>query len=220
MRRFRRVLLALLVPLAILGVLGSTAVGWMDQQSARARLAEAELQPALARAEAAETRAARAEASLTTIAVQRQAEAAATATAVAQTNEPLRALERILGRLFGAFQDPVGAAYDHLSDDFSPSALQTVRLEADYLRSTGGHLGGASTFNVNASPPEQTAGDRAQVHTTERWLYDERDDADKRARCFIEDSEQTYTLQLSNQHWVVDEIQLGSTHRSDCPPGT
>ena len=220
MRRLRRLLLALLVPLAILGVLAAAAVSWVDQQSARARLAEAELQPALARAEAAETRAARAEASLTAIAVQRQAVAAATATVVAQANEPLRALERILGRLFGAFQDPTGAAYDHLSDDFSPNALPTVRLEADYLRSKGLHLGGASTFNVNAAPPGQTASDRAQVHTTERWLYDERDDDDKRMRCFIEDSEQTYTLQLNGQNWVVDDLQLGSTHRSDCPPGT
>ena len=220
MRRLRRLLLALFVPLAILGVLAAAAVSWVDQQSARARLAEAELEPALARAEAAETRAARAEASLTAIAVQRQAEAAATATVVAQTNEPLRALERILGRLFGAFQDPTGAAYDHLSNDFSPNALPTVRPEADHLRSQGLHLGGASTFNVNAAPPGQTASNRAQVHTSERWLYDERDDDDKRVRCFIEDSEQTYTLQLNGQNWVVDDLQLGSTHRSDCPQGT
>jgi CHASE3 domain sensor protein len=61
MVRFRRRLIGLLVPLTILAVLGAAAVLWLDQQSARARLAEAQLQPALAKADAAEARAARAE---------------------------------------------------------------------------------------------------------------------------------------------------------------
>jgi type II secretory pathway pseudopilin PulG len=220
MVRFRRWLLGLLVPLAIVGVLGASAVLWMDQQSARARLAEAELQPALARAEAAEARAARAEASLTAIGEQRVADVAATATVVATANEPQRALERNLGRLFGVFQDPTGSGYEQLSNVFSESALQTLRPEADYLRSTGRHLGGASTFNVDASAPQQIGPDRAQVHTTERWLYDERDDSDRRQRCFIEDSEQTYIMRLAGHDWIVDEIQLGSTQRSECPAGT
>jgi hypothetical protein len=220
MVRFRRRLLAIMVPLAIIAVLGAAGVLWVDQQGARARLAEAELQPALARAEAAENRAARAEASLTAIAQQRVAEAGATATAVSQANEPQRALERILGRLFGAFQDPTGSAYDQLSTFFSPDALQTERPEADYLRSTGRHLGGASTFNVDASAPQQIATDRTQIHTTERWLYDERDESDKRQRCFIEDSDQTYVLRQNGQDWIVDQVQLGGTRRTDCPPGT
>ena len=220
MRRFRRGLLRLLVPLAVLGVLAATAVLWTDQQSARARVAEAELQPALDRAVAAEARAARAEASLTTIAQNQVAIAAATATAVSQANEPQRALERILGRLFGVFQDPTGAGYDQLSDVFSQSALQFERPEADYLRATGRHLGGASTFNIDASAPLQLAQDRAQVHTSERWVYDERDEADQRQRCFIEESDQIYTLALNGQNWIVDDVQLGGTHRSDCPPGT
>ena len=220
MVRFRRRLLALMVPLAVLSVLAAAAVLWLDQQSARARLAEAQLAPALARADAAEARALKAEASLTAIAQQRVAEAAATATAVARVAEPQRALERNLARLFAVFQEPASGGYAQLADFFSAPALQTLRPEADYLRSTGRHLGGASTFNVNASPPEQLAQDRAQVHTAERWLYDERDDADKRIRCFIEDSEQTYVLRLNGQTWTVDDIQLGGTHRSDCPPGT
>jgi hypothetical protein len=220
MRGFRRRLIALLVPLAIIGVLAAAGVLWVDQQSARARLAESELQPALARADAAEARAARAEASLTAIAQNRLVEVGATATAVSQANEPQRALERILGRLFGVFQDPTGSGYDQLSDVFAPDALQTVRPEADYLRGTGRHLGGASTFNVDASAPQQVAPDRVQVHTSERWLYDERDDADQRQRCFIEDSDQTYVLVFSGQLWTIDEIQLGGTHRSECPPGT
>src|SRR6266852_3135413 len=157
MVRFRRRLLALLVPLAVLSVLAAAAVLWLDQQSARARLAEAQLVPALARADAAEARAVKAEAALTAIAQQRVADAAATATAVARVNE---------------------------------------------------------------SAPEQLAQDRAQVHTVEQWLYDERDDADRRLRCFIEDSDQTYVLLLNTPNWVVDEVQLGATHRLDCPPGT
>jgi len=220
MRRLRRRLLAVLVPLTIVAVIAAAIVMWGDQQSARARLAEAELEPAIERAQAAEARAVRAEASLTAIAQDRAASAAATATAVAATNEPQRALERILGRLFDVFQDPTSPAYDQLSDVFSQSALDTVRPEADYLRGNGLHLGGASTFNIDASAPEQISDDRAQVHTNETWLYDERNDADQRQRCFIEASDQTYVLVRNGQNWTIDDIQLGSTRRSDCPPGT
>src|SRR5260370_31751757 len=108
MVRFRRRLLALMVPLAILSVLAAAAMLWLDQQSARAHLAEAQLAPALARADAAEARAVKAEAALTAIALQRVAEAVATATAVARVAEPQRALERNLARLFADFQAPTG----------------------------------------------------------------------------------------------------------------
>jgi len=220
MRTFRRRLLAILQPLTIVGVLGAAAVLWLDQQSARARLAEAQLEPAVARAEAAESRAVRAEASLTSIAVQRVAEAAATATVVARVDEPKTALERALGRLFAAFQEPTGRGYDQLSDVFAPAALQGLRAEGDFLRSTGRHLGGASTFSVNASPADQLAPDRAQIHTIERWLYDERDDADRRQRCFTEDSDQDYLMRLNGQLWIVDDFHVGGTRRADCPAGT
>jgi hypothetical protein len=220
MRTFRRRLLALLVPLTIVAVLGAASVLWLDQQSARARLAEAQLEPALARAAVAEARAGRAEASLTSIAVQRAADVAATATVVARVDEPKTALERALGRLFAAFQEPTGRSYDQLSDVFAPAALEGLRAEADYLRGSGRHLGGASTFTVNASPPEQLAQDRAQIHTIERWVYDERDDADRRQRCFIEDSDQNYVMRLNGQLWIVDEFHVGGTRRGDCPPGT
>ena len=220
MRRFRRRLISVLVPMTIVAVLGAAATLWLDQQSARARLAEAQLAPALARAQVAEERAVRAEASLTAIAVQRVAEAAATSTAVARVNEPQRALERALGRLFGAFQDPVGRGYDTLGEVFSPTALQTLRAEADFLRGQGRHLGGASTFNVEASPINRLAEDRVEIHTLERWLYDERDASDRRQRCFTEDSDQTYVLVRQGQDWLVDEVQLGSTRRTECPAGT
>jgi len=218
MRRFRRGLLVVLVPLAVIAVLLAAGVMFVDQQSARARIAEAALQPALATADAAEARAVRAEASLTAISVARQVEAAATATAVAQVDEPQRALERILGRLFAVFQDPTAPGYDQLSDVFSPNALSTVRLEADFLRGNGRHLGGVSTFNVDAAAPQPIGPERAQIHTNERWVYDERDDADQRVRCFVEDSDQTYVMALNGQNWTVDDIQLGGTQRMDCPP--
>src|SRR5579871_1332582 len=220
MRRFRRGLLRILVPLAVLALLGGGAFLFVDQQSARARLAEAELQPQIDRATTAEARAARAEASLTAIEIQQVAQAGATATAVAVASEPQRALERILARLFAVYQDPTGAGYGQLSEVFSADALQVVRGEADYLRGNGEHLGGISTFNVNASPVEQLAPDRAQVHTNESWTYDERDDSDKRVRCFVEVSDQTYVLTLNgSQAWIVDSVQLGGTQRSNCPAG-
>ena len=218
MRRFRRGLLVVLVPLAVIAVLLAAGVMFVDQQSARARIAEAALQPALATADAAEARAVRAEASLTAISVARQVEAAGTATAVAQVDEPQRALEHILGRLFAVFQDPTAPGYDQLSDVFSPNALSTVRLEADFLRGNGRHLGGVSTFNVDAAAPQPIGPERAQIHTNERWVYDERDDADQRVRCFVEDSDQTYVMALNGQNWTVDDIQLGGTQRMDCPP--
>jgi hypothetical protein len=217
MKRFRRRLLAVLVPLTILAVLVAAGVLWVDQQSARARLAEAALEPALARASAAEARAVRAEASLTAIEVGRVAAAAATSTAVALSNEPQRALERALGKLFGAFQDPAGPAYDQLSASFGPDALPTLRNEADFLRGQGRHLGGISTFNIEASPVTRLAEDRASVQTTERWVYDERDEKDVRTRCFVEESDQTYELQRTGTDWIVDKVQLGNSRRSDCP---
>ena len=213
----------MLVPLATLAVLAASATLWVDQQSARARIAEAELRPALARvaaadarADAAEARAARAEASLTAIAQQRAADANATATAVARPNEPLRGLERALGRLFAVFQDPTGPGYDQLNQAFSRDALSALRAEADYLRATGRHLGGESTFNVEASPPSDTGPDSSSIRTHERWLYDERDAADRRQRCFVEESDQTYTMLRSGQDWIVDGVQLADSRRVNC----
>ena len=206
----------MLVPLAILSVLGAAATLWVDQQSARARIAEAELAPVRARALAAEARAARAEASLTAIAVQRAAEVAATSTVVARATDPLRELERALGRLFASFQEPTGAAFDQLNQSFSPGALSALRAEVDYLRATGRHLGGESTFSVDASPPTSLGPDQSSVRTHERWVYDERDAADRRQRCFVEESDQTYTLLRTGQTWIVDEVQLANSSRVNC----
>ncbi len=220
MLRFRRRLISVLVPLTIVAVLGAAATLWLDQQGARARLAEAQLEPALARAQVAEARAARAEASLTAIAEQRVAEAGATATAVSRVNEPKQALERALGRLFAAFQDPTSRAFDTLPEVFSPNALNAVRAEGDFLRGNGRHLGGASTFSVDSSPVNRVDQDSAEVRSIERWLYDERDASDRRLRCFTEDSDQNYVLKRQGQDWIVDAIQLGGTRRTECPAGT
>jgi hypothetical protein len=218
MVRFRRRVIALLLPLATVAVLIAAASLWMEQQSARARLAEAQLEPILARATVAEGRAIRAEASLTAIGAQRQAEAAATAAAVARVAEPQRAVERALGRLFGVYQDPTGSGYEQLADVFSPQALSAVRAEADHLRGTARKLGGESTFTVDASAPVRLDADRVEVQTVERWVYDERDGADQQQRCFIEDSDQTYILRRGpGDSWLVDEIQFGGNRRSNCP---
>lgn len=210
----------MLVPLTIVAVLGAAATLWLDQQGARARLAEAQLEPALARAQAAEARAARAESSLTAIAVQRVAEAGATATAVARVNEPKTSLDRALARLFAAFQDPTGRAFDTLPEVFAPAALNVLRAEADFLRGNGRHLGGASTFSLESSPINRLDDESVEIRTVERWTYDERDASDRRLRCFTEDSDQTYVLKRQGQDWIVDQVVLGNTRRTDCPAGT
>src|SRR5260370_17619036 len=51
MLRFRRRLLALLIPLATIAVLAPVPTPWLDQQTARARPAEAQLHPPLALAQ-------------------------------------------------------------------------------------------------------------------------------------------------------------------------
>jgi hypothetical protein len=45
-------------------------------------------------------------------------------------------------------------------------------------------------------------------------------DADQRQRCFVENSDQPYILVLNGAAWTIDDVQLGATHRADCPPGT
>jgi hypothetical protein len=217
MVRLRRRLLAILVPVTILTVLAAAASAWLDQQSARARLAEAELAPALQRAQAAEARAARAEASLTAIGIRQLADAAATATVVARVLEPQRSLERVLGRLFAVYQDPTGPGYDQLGEVFSQQALPTMRAEADYLRVTGRHLGGISTFDLTPAPMSRLDAEHVEIRTHERWVYDERDASDNRVRCFVEESDQTYTLRQTGQSWTVDDVNLEGSHRSECP---
>jgi uncharacterized protein HemX len=164
--RFRRRVLLVLVPLVVLAALAVGTVYWGQQQRALVVLAEQRRTDAEAAAATAQSQAAQAQASLTAIANQQAASAAATATVVARAAEPRQALETALGRLFAAYQDPVGAAYDQLSQYFGPDALNVVRGEADYLRANGLHLGGSSTFSVNSDAPNPTGADAVTIHTT------------------------------------------------------
>jgi hypothetical protein len=225
MRQVRRQVLVGLVLIALLVLLACAAAAFVTQQTTRARLAEATLQPALERAQTveeraqqAQARAAQAEASLTAIADGHATQAAATATAVARPYDPERALERDLARLFAVYGDPLGQRYDQLAEVFAPDVLPTVRNEADYLRVNDLHLGGASTFAI--TPPVQLDQDQVQTRTTERWVYDERDENDRRVRCFIEVSDQTYTMQRAPRDWMVAELEVATTQRGTCPPGT
>jgi len=122
----------------------------------------------------------------------------------------------------GGIRGLVTSLYDRGANRevIAPGALQVLRAEADFLRGNSRRLGGASTFNVNASPVNYLDQERAEVHTVERWLYDERDTADARQRCFVEDSDQTYVLKRQGQDWLIDEVRLENSKRGDCPPGT
>ena len=54
----------------------------------------------------------------------------------------------------------------------------------------------------------RTGADTVEIHTVERWLYDERDPSDKRVRCLVEDSDQTYTMKQQGQDWIIDSVVL------------
>ena len=218
--RVRRRLLLLLVPLAVLAVLAVGTLYWGQQQHALVVLANQQRDDAVASAATAQSQAVQAEASLTAVLGQQAAAAGATATVVAQAAAPRQALESALGQLFIAYQQPVGTAYDQLSQSFGPDALSVVRQEADYLRSAGNHLGGTSTFTVNSDAPVSTGPDTVTIHTTETWVYDELDDANQRQRCFSETTSQTYSLRRTttgSPPWLVTNVQLeGGASRKNC----
>jgi hypothetical protein len=69
-------------------------------------------------------------------------------------------------------------------------------------------------LNVLASTTP--AADEAAVRTRERWTYDERTADDRRARCLIETSDQTYSLRRAGTDWQIASIQLAATSRTDC----
>lgn len=217
MVRIRHTLLLVLVPLVALLVLLLGTLRWGEQQQALVVLAEQRRADAQAAEATAQTQAVEAQASLTAIADQQAAVAAATATVVAQAAEPRQALLTALGRLFAAYQDPAGGAYDQLSQYFGPAALSIVRGEADYLRANDLHLGGSSTFTVNSDAPSQTGPDTVTVHTIETWTYDARDQSNTSQRCFSDTSGQTYTLQRTGQSWLVTNVHLeGNPSRKNC----
>lgn len=186
-----------------------TATLWARQQEQRARAAEV-------RAEVAEAERAVLQASLTAI-VRAQAVASATA-ATLRAADPGPALERALSLVFAVYQEPSQARQRALADAMSPAAIGVFKTETDRLTAQGLRLGGQSSYNVEVLSATASGTDRAQVRTRERWVYDERDQADTSVRCLREESEQTYTLRRApaSGGWLVDSVELGYTRRTDC----
>jgi hypothetical protein len=181
-------------------------VVWANQREGALRASEA-------RTGQAEARAATAEA---LVAAQVQAQAA-TATALAYTTRPEAAVDRSLSLLLAAEREPGDQRLRALSDAFGPAALAMVRPEVEHLLSGGLHLGGQSTYELTVVATEMPAPNEAQVRTRERWIYDERNTDDRRARCLIEISDQTYSVNRVGTEWQVADIQLAASSRTDCP---
>ena len=139
------------------------------------------------------------------------------ATALAYTSSPQAAVDRSLSLVLAAERQPTDQRLQALGDAFGPSALSMLKPEVDHLLSGGLHLGGESGYDLSVLTAETPAPDEAKVQTRERWTYDERGSDDHRARCLIETSEQTYTLQKPGVDWQVIDIQLGNSSRADCP---
>lgn len=174
---------------------------------------ELAFQASEARASQAELRAATAEAIVTAQTVMQ----AATATAVAYVGAPEAAVDRSLEMILATERDPTDDRLRTLNQEFGPGALAFVRPEVEHLLSGGFHLGGDSGYERMVLTIASPSPEQATVRTRERWTYDERDGTDRRVRCLIETSEQTYTLQRVGHDWQVTDIELASSSRADCP---
>jgi hypothetical protein len=197
--------LSIWIALLAVGMLVAVVI-WANQR-------ELAFQASEARANQAESRAATAEAAVT---LQAQIQSA-TATALAYASSPAAAVDRSLSLLLAADREPSDERLRALSDAFAPPALAVVRPEVEHLLSGGLHLGDDSTYDLQVLGTDYSAPTEAQVHTRERWLYDEVNASDQRARCLVEMSEQTYTLQRTGGVWQIADVDLGSTSRTDCP---
>jgi hypothetical protein len=199
-----------LVPLLAIVILLGALIGvalWARQQDAARRIAEN-------RADVAEARLVAAEASLTAIA---RVSAAATATATAATNAPELALRRALDLVFEAYKDPSEPKLRALSDAFSTDALSFERTEAEHLISGGLRLAGSTPYQMDVLSVSPTANGDMQITTHEVWTYDEVDDQNRRVRCVVEASDQTYDLRRVAAGWLVQDVTLtAGTHRTDC----
>jgi hypothetical protein len=177
---------------------------------------ELAFQASEARASQAELRAATAEAIVTAQAVMQSA----TATAVAYVGAPEAAVDRSLDLILMTERDPTDDHLRTLNEEFGPGALAFIRPEVEHLLSGGFHLSGDSGYERTVMSSANPAPDQATVRTRERWTYDERDGTDRRVRCLIETSEQTYTLQRVGHDWQVTTIDLAASSRADCPAAT
>jgi hypothetical protein len=193
------------IALVALGLLIAMTI-WTNQR-------ELAFQASEARASQAELRAATAEAIVAAQTVMQSA----TATAVAYVSSPEAALDRSLGVVLRAEREPTEDNLRSLNQELGPSALAFVRPEVEHLLSGALHLGGDSGYEREVVANGVPAPDQAIVQTRERWTYDERDASDRRVRCLIETSEQTYTLERAGRDWQVQDIQLITSSRRDCP---
>jgi hypothetical protein len=140
----------------------------------------------------------------------------ATATALAYTGSPAAAVDRSLGLVLAAQREPTDQRLRTLNDTFAPAALVVVRPEVEHLLSGGLHLGDQSTYVLDVVATAYPSPDQAQVRTRERWTYDERTQNNERARCLVETSDQTYTLQRAGPEWRVVDIEVTAASRTDC----
>ena len=204
-----RALLTWLIALLLLAGFGGAAV-WGRQQTDRASEAERRLADQVQQ---------NASLSLTLTAVV-QAQATALATAAARTNEPGTALERALGLVFAAYQEPTEGRLRAVNDAFSQAARSMAfQSEAEHLISSGRRLGGSSDWRILDMQVGEIREGRVTIRTRELWIYDEVDAAGNRQRCLREESEQTYTLRQTAGGWLVEDVTLGPSpvRRSDCP---
>jgi hypothetical protein len=192
--------IALVAVLLLAGV-----VVWANQREAALRASEARSSQAEARAAAAET----------LLNVQSQAQAA-TATALAHASSPAAAVDRGLSVLLAAERDPTEGRLRALGDTFGPAALAVVRPEVEHLLSGGLHLSTSSAYELTILATIMPAADQAEVRSRERWTYDERRADDQRARCLVETSDQTYSLQRVGSDWQIADIRLATSNRMDC----
>jgi hypothetical protein len=202
------VLLSWLIALLVLVGFGGAAL-WGRQQTVRANEAERQLATQVQQTTAL---------SLTLTAVV-QAQATAQATAAARSNEPSIALERALGLVFAAYQEPTEGRLRAVNDAFSQTARSMVfQSEAEHLISSGRKLGGSSDWRILDAQVGEIRDDRVDVRTRELWIYDEVDAAGTRQRCLREESEQTYTLRRTAVGWLVEDVILGPSpsRRSEC----
>jgi len=190
-----------LVALALLAAM----VFWTSQRQAVWQAGEVRVSEAEARVATLET-------ALSSLAQMQRA----TATALAYTGSPAAAVDRSLGLVLAAEREPTDKRLRTLNETFAPPALVVVRPEVEHLLSGGLHLGEQSAYVLDVVTTAYPSPDQAQVRTRERWTYDERTQDNERARCLVETSDQTYTLQRAGPEWRVVDIEVTAASRTDC----
>lgn len=217
---------ALFAAVVVLIALGAATL-WVRDLQLRVQTSDLQVVALSTRGAASEARALVAEASLTGIARSSQATATAQlaatstaqaeATAAAQSADPAASLQKALGLVFAAYQQPTDDRVQAMEQAFDPAAVPVFRPELDHLQEGGLHLGPNASFNVDVQGVTRPDPDHANVRTHEKWAYDEVDGADRSVRCITEESDQTYSLTRGGGGgWVVSAVQLASVQRGQC----